>query len=95
MIFFETAPRLAESLADMADVLGNRPAAVTRELTKIRGDPPWQPVRPCRIILTRVRQRVEIVIVVGRPDAASGDNWTEETIDALIIKMMDDEGMVA
>jgi 16S rRNA (cytidine1402-2'-O)-methyltransferase len=34
LILFETGPRLAESLADMAAVLGPRPAAVARELTK-------------------------------------------------------------
>ena len=35
LIFFESAQRLAESLADMAEVLGERTAAVTRELTKL------------------------------------------------------------
>ena len=35
MVFFEGPSRLAESLADMADVLGNRAAAVARELTKL------------------------------------------------------------
>ena len=35
LIFFETAPRLARALADMAGVLGDRPAAVARELTKM------------------------------------------------------------
>jgi 16S rRNA (cytidine1402-2'-O)-methyltransferase len=35
LIFFETAPRLARALADMADALGARPAAVARELTKM------------------------------------------------------------
>ncbi|MBL8544507.1 MAG: 16S rRNA (cytidine(1402)-2'-O)-methyltransferase [Hyphomonadaceae bacterium] len=35
LIFYETSPRLAESLADMADILGARPAAVARELTKL------------------------------------------------------------
>jgi 16S rRNA (cytidine1402-2'-O)-methyltransferase len=35
LVFYETTPRLAESLADMADVLGNRAAAVARELTKL------------------------------------------------------------
>lgn len=43
LVFYETAPRLAESLGDMAAVLGPRPAAVGRELTKLheevrRGD---------------------------------------------------------
>ncbi len=35
MIFFESAPRLASSLTDMAAELGDRPAAVARELTKL------------------------------------------------------------
>ena len=35
LIFFESAQRLAESLAQMADVLGDRAVAVTRELTKL------------------------------------------------------------
>lgn len=34
LIFLESAKRLARSLADMADILGPRPAAVGRELTK-------------------------------------------------------------
>jgi 16S rRNA (cytidine1402-2'-O)-methyltransferase len=35
LIFFESGPRLAESLAAMAQVLGDRAAAVARELTKM------------------------------------------------------------
>ena len=35
LIFFETAPRLAKSLADMAVVLGAREAAIAKELTKL------------------------------------------------------------
>lgn len=43
LVFFESGPRLRDSLADMAEVLGARPAAVARELTKlyeecVRGD---------------------------------------------------------
>jgi 16S rRNA (cytidine1402-2'-O)-methyltransferase len=43
LVLFESPQRLAESLRDMADVLGRRDAAVTRELTKLheevrRGD---------------------------------------------------------
>lgn len=34
LVFMESAPRLAASLADMAQILGDRPAAVARELTK-------------------------------------------------------------
>ena len=35
LIFFESAGRLGESLAAMAEVLGNRPCAMARELTKL------------------------------------------------------------
>ena len=35
LLFFESAQRLPESLADMAAVLGDRPAAVAREITKL------------------------------------------------------------
>ncbi len=35
LVMFESAGRLADSLADMAAVLGPRPAAVARELTKL------------------------------------------------------------
>ena len=34
LIFYESGPRLAASLWAMADILGDRPAAVARELTK-------------------------------------------------------------
>jgi 16S rRNA (cytidine1402-2'-O)-methyltransferase len=35
LIFFESAQRLSESLAAMAEVLGDRPAVMARELTKL------------------------------------------------------------
>lgn len=35
LLFFESAQRLPDSLADMAAVLGDRPAAVAREITKL------------------------------------------------------------
>lgn len=35
LVFFETGPRLAASLGDMAAAFGSRPAAIGRELTKL------------------------------------------------------------
>src|SRR5262245_57452745 len=35
LVVFESAQRLAETLKDMAEILGSRDAAVTRELTKL------------------------------------------------------------
>ncbi len=65
LVFFESGPRLAASLADMAEVLGPRPAAVTRELTKlyeecVRGTLAELAVNPrCQ------GPKGEIVVVVG------------------------------
>ena len=69
LVFFESGPRLADSLADMAAVLGPRPAAVARELTKlyeecVRGDLNELAVDPrCQ------GPKGEIVIVVAPGDA--------------------------
>jgi 16S rRNA (cytidine1402-2'-O)-methyltransferase len=35
LVFFESTPRLVDSLADMVMILGDRPAAIARELTKL------------------------------------------------------------
>jgi 16S rRNA (cytidine1402-2'-O)-methyltransferase len=70
LVFFESAPRLAAALADMAAVLGPRPAAVARELTKL-----YEEVRRGGLdMLARHYQetgppRGELVVVVGPPEA--------------------------
>ncbi|HEY1927293.1 MAG TPA: 16S rRNA (cytidine(1402)-2'-O)-methyltransferase [Caulobacteraceae bacterium] len=69
LLFYETGPRLAGSLADMAAVFGLREAAVARELTKLhetvlRGSLPELAADPrCR------EPKGEIVVVVGPPAA--------------------------
>lgn len=69
LAFYETGPRLAAALADMADVLsGARPAAVTRELTKT-----FETVRTGTLASLAAAYagedppRGEIVVLVGAP----------------------------
>ncbi|MES1152473.1 MAG: 16S rRNA (cytidine(1402)-2'-O)-methyltransferase [Dongia sp.] len=72
LLLFETGPRLAESLADCHRVLGDRPAAVARELTKLHEE-----VR--RGTLSELSRHYdesgapkgEIVLVIGPPDASA------------------------
>lgn len=72
LVFFESAPRLAESLADMAAVLGSRPAAVARELTKLHEE-----VRRDDLAALAEHYRTagppkgELVLVVGPPAPAA------------------------
>ncbi len=74
LIFFESAQRLADTLADMAEELGARDAAVARELTKLHED-----VRIGRLpelaseYAERDAPRGEITIVVGPPLAQEPD----------------------
>ncbi|MDA8231165.1 MAG: 16S rRNA (cytidine(1402)-2'-O)-methyltransferase [Magnetospirillum sp.] len=68
LIFFESPNRLAESLADLAAVLGDREAAVARELTKlheevVRGDL----VALAERYGAEGPPRGEVVVVVGPP----------------------------
>jgi len=69
LIFFETGPRLAASLADAASILGDRQAAVARELTKL-----YEEVRRGSLLELAEHYRGhgapkgEIVIVVAPPE---------------------------
>lgn len=71
LLFFETAPRLLESLADMQEVLGNRPACVMREMTKMFEEGKRDSLAG---LIAHYQQsgppKGEIVVVVGAADEA-------------------------
>ena len=88
LVLFETGPRIAGALADLAAGLGPREAALCRELTKLyeevrRGD-----------LATLAREAVqgdeprgEIVVVVAPPDRQ--DEMTALDLDALLRAALD------
>jgi len=68
LVFYESARRLAASLADMAAALGPRPAAVARELTKLYEEVRREPLdRLAAHYRAAGPPRGEVVIVVGPP----------------------------
>ncbi len=93
LVFFESAPRLAAALADMAAVLGPRPAAVARELTKL-----FEEVRRGSLAELAARYaeegppRGELVVVVGppvaeaAPEGAALDRQIETALASMSIK---------
>ncbi len=82
LLLFESAPRLVESLADMADVLGPRPAAVSRELTKLYEETRRGTLRElAEHYAAAGPPKGEIVIAIGGADAAS-QTASAETLDA-------------
>jgi 16S rRNA (cytidine1402-2'-O)-methyltransferase len=83
LVFFESPRRLAETLADLGAELGDRPAAVARELTKL-----YETTR--RGTLSELAEHFcrdgppkgEIVVLVGPP--AAGDPVADEELDRLL-----------
>jgi len=67
IVFFEAPHRLAESLADLADLLGARPAAVARELTKLFEEVRRASLPELAAHYATAEARGEIVIVIGAP----------------------------
>jgi 16S rRNA (cytidine1402-2'-O)-methyltransferase len=82
LIFYEAPGRVAKVLADLLALLGPRPAAVARELTK-----KFEEVRrgPLDALLEYYQSapepKGEVVILVGPPDSSSQAQMTEGDID--------------
>lgn len=85
LVFFESGPRLADSLTDMAAVLGPRPAAVARELTKLYEECVRGPLDQLATDPRLDGPKGEIVVVVG-PGAA--EQATEADADAALTEAL-------
>jgi 16S rRNA (cytidine1402-2'-O)-methyltransferase len=71
LVFFEAPHRLAASLVDLADLLGPRPAAIARELTKLFEEVRRAPLTELADHYARHPEvKGEIAIVIGPPDEA-------------------------
>jgi len=86
LIFFESARRLPKCLEDMAQMLGERPAAVARELTKMFEEVRRGPLSTLRdYYLAEGPPKGEVVIVVGpkAQDNSGAINHEKELDDRL------------
>jgi probable S-adenosylmethionine-dependent methyltransferase, YraL family len=91
LVFFEAPHRLAAALADLADVLGARPAVVARELTKL-----FEEVSRGSLDELASRQQEaeppkgEVTIVVG-PPLEEAEPLSEAQVDDLIVTALADQ----
>lgn len=69
IVFFEAPQRLAETLDDLAEIFGSRPACVARELTKLHETAHRANLEDLARQFRDVPARGEIVVVVGPPVA--------------------------
>ncbi len=78
LVFFEATSRLAAALSDMTEILGNRPAAVARELTKLHEEVRRAPLAELAAHYRAAPPRGEAVIVVAAAVPAPPD-WQQIT----------------
>jgi len=71
LVFFEGASRIGESLKDMAEVLGPRPAAVARELTKLHETVVRGPLDVLAADPALQAPKGEVVVLVGPREQAA------------------------
>ena len=85
LVWHEAPHRLAESLADLAEQFGNRPAAVARELTKRFEEVRRGPLPELAAYYATAPARGEITMVVGPApeDAADAEDLDEQLRQAL------------
>ncbi|MEO8142321.1 MAG: 16S rRNA (cytidine(1402)-2'-O)-methyltransferase [Sphingomicrobium sp.] len=83
LIFYESGPRLHDSLAALANGLGSRDAAVIREITKLHEETVAGPLPDLAERYADAHPKGEIVIVVGPP--ADRDEASDDDLDTALI----------
>ena len=86
LVFYESGPRLSETLAALAQHLGEREAAVAREITKLHEECVTGTLRELADRYSAVAPKGEIVIVVEPPleaEQATEDELNNALDDAL------------
>ena len=83
LVLFESGNRVQDALADLAEIMGDREAAICREMTKLHE----QTIRATLAELARGRDtletRGEFVLVIG-PPAANDKAMSEDELDSLL-----------
>lgn len=87
--FYETPHRLAKSLADCAEVLGNRQAAVVREITKLHEEIVRGTLDELARKFSSEDVKGEIVLVINRADASDfkSEISTDKSLAARIAEL--------
>ncbi|WP_257548926.1 16S rRNA (cytidine(1402)-2'-O)-methyltransferase [Sphingopyxis sp. DBS4] len=91
LVFYESGPRLAAALGALAEGLGNRDAAVAREISKLYEECVTGTLSELAARYADVPPKGEIVVVVGPPDEAAAEIADDATLDAALRAAMADK----
>jgi 16S rRNA (cytidine1402-2'-O)-methyltransferase len=83
LVLFESGNRVQDSLADLADIIGAREAAICRELTKLHEEVTRAPLTELAKAAGELETRGEFVLVIG-PPAADAEIMSGVALDALL-----------
>ena len=86
LVFYESGPRLADSLSAMAAHLGDRDAAVSREISKAFEETATGPLTALSARYADAPPKGEIVVIVGPPGEAPPPS--AEDADAALLEAM-------
>ncbi len=84
LVFLETPHRLLDSLDDLFAILGDRPMAACRELTKLHEQFVRGTISQVKAHFTEQEPRGEFVLVVGGFSMPASLKWSEEKLLAAI-----------
>lgn len=88
LVAFESPHRLLEALADVEAVLGDRPVAVARELTKLFEEFFRGPASAARAHFTQHGVAGEITLVIAGAAAAPAVRWPEAAVRAELTQLL-------
>src|SRR2546429_2834230 len=83
VVVFESGNRVQDTLADLAEIMGGRDAAICREMTKMHEDIRRAPLSQLAQAAETLETRGEFVLVIG-PPAADAQLMTADELDDLL-----------
>ncbi|MGO3930012.1 16S rRNA (cytidine(1402)-2'-O)-methyltransferase [Rhodopseudomonas pseudopalustris] len=93
LVLFEAGSRIHNSLRDLAEVLGEREAAICRELTKLHQEVRRAPLTTLAETAETLETRGEFVVVIGPPDPGARmmtqdalDTWLRDALQRDSVK---------
>src|SRR5712672_2366076 len=83
LVMFESGNRVQDTLRDLADIMGERDAAICREMTKLHEEVRRAPVSELAKSADALETRGEFVLVIG-PPAAGAQIMAGDELDELL-----------